>query len=699
MRVIFYSLFSFAISSGLFSEASSNPAEASTNSDTEYTLVWSDEFDVDGALDPGKWFHQTFAPANGSWFNGEEQHYTDRIENSFVENGVLKIVAKKETFNNGQSTKEYTSARLNSKYAFTYGRVDVRAKLPAGRGTWPAIWTLGQNINETGAYWQTQGFATTDWPATGEIDIMEHWGDSPNIIHWSNHTPAGFGGNPNTNKGEISNVSGAFHEYSIIWNEDEIVYLVDDVVKHTYNPSNKSLNNWPFDEPQFILLNVAMGGIFQSEPRVIDPNFVESAMEIDYVRVYEESIPLTQDSRLSDLKINGETISGFNINRSDYTYFLSEDQSTLPAISYTLINENSTVNLLEATTIPSAASIEVTSEDGSDSRTYTVNFKRPLAVPIDFESNEIAYEFVNFGGGFAEVVSNPAVATFNSSTKVVRNVKFEGEDFAGVVLPVDQNIDFTQGSVFKLNVYAPRIAVPLTLKLESPTGSNELVRSTLKANEWEVIGFDFVGLEKGDYDAITLIWDNGTVGDGSGNWTFFIDDIEVVDEIGTNSSLERLAIDNVDLSSFDPSLFSYNVELPAGAEQVPAIAAVATDQDALVLINEPLELPGTASIQVVAEDRSNVSIYEVAFTVEGALGLSEDLVTVYPNPTSKKLTITLRDSYVPDKTRLSVVDVSGRVYSLEWSKAERRLSADISELPPGVYFINLGFDKVRFVKR
>jgi beta-glucanase (GH16 family) len=121
-------------------------------------LVWADEFDTDGAVNPNNWFHQTQLPASGSWFNGEEQHYTNRIENSFVNNGFLNIVAIKESFTDQGETKQYTSARLNSKFAFTYGRVDVRARLPFGDGTWPAIWTLGKNISEDGAYWENQGF-------------------------------------------------------------------------------------------------------------------------------------------------------------------------------------------------------------------------------------------------------------------------------------------------------------------------------------------------------------------------------------------------------------------------------------------------------------------------------------------------------------------------------------------------------------
>jgi beta-glucanase (GH16 family) len=113
-------------------------------------LVWSDEFDKNGSVDANNWFHQTQLPVGGSWFNNEVQHYTDRIENSSVNSGFLKIVAIKENYTNQGVTKAYTSARLNSKFSFKYGRVDVRAKIPVDQGTWPAIWMLGKNTNEDG---------------------------------------------------------------------------------------------------------------------------------------------------------------------------------------------------------------------------------------------------------------------------------------------------------------------------------------------------------------------------------------------------------------------------------------------------------------------------------------------------------------------------------------------------------------------
>lgn len=244
----------------------------------EPELVWSDEFDVDGGIDNTKWLAETVPPFNGSWANGEKQHYTDRPDNSYVSDGTLKIIAKKETYTFQNSTKEYTSARLitKDKYEFTYGRIDVRAKLPDGIGTWPAIWTLGANID------------AVSWPACGEIDIMEHWRHDnypEGQVSSATHTTACSGGCPNVSVGHtnLPDYNTEFHVYSVEWNEDELNFLIDGNFRYRYRPSPKTTDNWPYSEDQFIILNVAMGGSWFA----IDPNFTESTMEVDYVRVYQ----------------------------------------------------------------------------------------------------------------------------------------------------------------------------------------------------------------------------------------------------------------------------------------------------------------------------------------------------------------------------------------------------------------------------
>jgi beta-glucanase (GH16 family) len=231
---------------------------------TDYTnLVFSDEFNTDGAPDSSKWGYDLGA---GGWGNAEAQYYTNSANNVIVQGGNLKITAKAENFN----SSNYTSARLKSenKFEFTYGKVEVRAKLPSGGGTWPAIWMLGQN------------YATNSWPACGEIDIMEHKGNEQNKIYGTLHYPGNSGGNGNSNSTTIAGASTQFHVYKTIWSPTSVKLYVDDVLFHTV-ANNGTL---PFNADFFLILNVAMGGTFGG---TISPSFTQSSMEIDYVRVYQ----------------------------------------------------------------------------------------------------------------------------------------------------------------------------------------------------------------------------------------------------------------------------------------------------------------------------------------------------------------------------------------------------------------------------
>ncbi|WP_149302681.1 glycoside hydrolase family 16 protein [Pareuzebyella sediminis] len=236
-------------------------------------MVWSDEFDSDGPVSTDNWFSETVPPNNGSWFNAEQQHYTNRVDNAYVSNGTLKIVAKKEKYTAFNSTKNYTSARLNSKFSFTYGRIEIRAKLPAGGGTWPAIWTLGSNITSVG------------WPSCGEIDIMEHVGNNVGKVSSAIQTPASHGNTVNVEFLNIENATIDFHVYVVDWTSDKMDFYVDDRLFYTYNPTVKNSATWPFDANQFILLNIAMGGTLGGN---IASEFNSATMEIDYVRVFQK---------------------------------------------------------------------------------------------------------------------------------------------------------------------------------------------------------------------------------------------------------------------------------------------------------------------------------------------------------------------------------------------------------------------------
>lgn len=228
-------------------------------------LIWSDEFNTDGAPDPLKWGYD-IGTGSGGWGNNELQYYTSRPENAVVLGGSLKIKAIKENY----SGSFYTSARLLSKdkFVFKYGKVEVRAKIPAGVGTWPAIWMLGNNINTVG------------WPACGEIDIMEHRGSELNKIFGTLHYPGRSGGNADGNTKIVPNATTEFHIYSMEWSASYIKIYADNELIHTVANST----NIPFNHDFFFILNVAMGGNFGGP---VDPTFTSATMEVDYIRVYK----------------------------------------------------------------------------------------------------------------------------------------------------------------------------------------------------------------------------------------------------------------------------------------------------------------------------------------------------------------------------------------------------------------------------
>ena len=254
-------------------------------------LVWSDEFDQDGPVSQDKWNVETIPPNNGSWWNGELQFYTDKEDNIRVEEGLLKITAKYESYEG----KNYTSARINTqdKFEFIYGRVEMRAKLPNWEGMWPAFWLLGANIDEIG------------WPNCGELDILEHGdyvkdstsndpGLISSVVHYG---PQDYSRQTTNVPGKIFFDTGQerfirsekiiekpfeeYHTYSMQWSPDKIQFFIDEEL-HLEFPMQSQHS--PFDKPFFLLLNLAVGGHWTDG--YVASGFTEATYKIDYVRVY-----------------------------------------------------------------------------------------------------------------------------------------------------------------------------------------------------------------------------------------------------------------------------------------------------------------------------------------------------------------------------------------------------------------------------
>ena len=224
--------------------------------------IWSDEFNTNGAPSSENWGYDIGA---GGWGNNESQYYTNRSDNVIVANGSLKIIAKKEAY----LGSSYTSARLltKGKFSFKYGKVEIRAKLPSGGGSWPALWMLGNNISTVG------------WPACGEIDIMEYAGNRVNKITAALHYLGNSGGNPFMGNTTITNAETEFHVYSLDWRETYIKIYVDNQLFLSFDNSSSV----PFNQDFFLIFNCAMGGSYGG---AIDPNFISSTFEVDYVRVF-----------------------------------------------------------------------------------------------------------------------------------------------------------------------------------------------------------------------------------------------------------------------------------------------------------------------------------------------------------------------------------------------------------------------------
>jgi beta-glucanase (GH16 family) len=236
------------------------------------TLVWKDEF-TGKTLDPAHWTYET---GGGGWGNNELEYYTGNPNNIYLSEGNLVIEAREET----RGTYNYTSARIKTqgKKTFTFGRVDIRARLPKGKGLWPALWMLGSNITQPGY----------GWPACGEIDIMELVGHTPATVHATVHW--GISGGAHYYTGDSYSVSqgdfsSAFHVFSFIWEEDKMTFLADDHVYYTATKAEIG-SNYPFNLPFFFIFNVAVGGNWPGPPDAT--TVFPQRMIVDYIRVFQK---------------------------------------------------------------------------------------------------------------------------------------------------------------------------------------------------------------------------------------------------------------------------------------------------------------------------------------------------------------------------------------------------------------------------
>lgn len=245
-----------------------------------YQLVWSDEFDYSGLPDSTKWNYDV---GGHGWGNNEKQIYLEKsLENSYVKDGILHIAALKKEYDNMQ----YTSSRLSTyeRFLIQYGKIEVKAKLPEGKGTWPVIWMLPETIRTK----------EEKWPLCGEIDIMEHVGKDPNMVHVSLHSKLynHIENTQVTHFEKLPDVFNDFHLYGIEWSTDSIKFFIDNKLFYEAikgeNGKVTANEGWPFEKPYYLILNLAIGGNWGGE---IDETIFPVKMEVDYVRMYQTVEP------------------------------------------------------------------------------------------------------------------------------------------------------------------------------------------------------------------------------------------------------------------------------------------------------------------------------------------------------------------------------------------------------------------------
>ena len=280
----FFSVASLFLFLGAVSQADEPnvPQTVKTNDGRELKLVWNDEFNGEGLPDPSKWSYEI-----GYVRNNEAQYYTDaRLENVCQKDGNLVITTLKEKYSlegkkntKGRAEAEYTSGAIETlgKASWLYGRVEVRAKLPKGKGIWPAIWMMGDNIGKVG------------YPKCGEIDVMEYVGHTPKRSHATIHMQ-----NKDNLRGVVSkgknlffeNLEEEFHVFALEWTEEQLTILVDERVALEFKRAEEAPKTpeWPFDKPCYIILNTALGGSWGG---AIAEDTCPAEFLIDYVRVYQ----------------------------------------------------------------------------------------------------------------------------------------------------------------------------------------------------------------------------------------------------------------------------------------------------------------------------------------------------------------------------------------------------------------------------
>ncbi|HNK26563.1 MAG TPA: family 16 glycosylhydrolase [Cyclobacteriaceae bacterium] len=632
-------------------------------------LVWSDEFEGTGAPNPAFWTHDTGA---GGWGNNEVQTYTTSTSNVRQENGKLIIDALKFGSN-------WTSGRIKTQglKTFTYGKIVFRAKLPIGVGTWPALWMLGQNITSVA------------WPACGEIDVMEHVGKNQGVVQAALHTPSSNGNTVNKGATSVPTVSTEFHDYAVSWNEQRIAFYVDNILYYTYNPSTKNASTWPFTGPQFLIMNIAMGGNFGGP--TIDPNLTSARMEVEYVRVYEEK----SEPSITGPKFVFENQTSISYTAPDYGGGITYNW-TLPETA-TLVSGQGTRQIsVDWGNADGELQLDIDGNTGCSSNSTSVNVTTIIEPTGDkylahsFSTSQLTGWTTNGGA---------SVTMQNVSDKLTVNYGLSAMRYIQLELP--RAVDLQDYSIVKLPITIPAssVSVPDLLMMFVDGDGNETTaaRYELDASKKDglsrLFSYNFDGtwdLNNPDVNPnyikyVRIYMFPGTAAFSLGDLYFYNNQTVPATPTGLATEINgsEVTLSWSDLSNAT-SFHIYRSSTENGTYTRLESNVRADDNPYLIFPTTSINYYKVTGVNSAGESAQSAAVEAIAVVTATENELAS--VTIFPNPSRGKFTIATPDQRIE---RVDFYDLQGRVMHFKTDISDQAITVSIDGAIKGTYFLRL----------
>lgn len=632
-------------------------------------LVWSDEFEGTGAPNSADWSYDLGA---GGWGNNEVQTYTNSTSNVRQENGKLIIDALKFGTN-------WTSARIKTqgKRTFTYGKIVFRAKLPTGVGTWPALWMLGQNISSVG------------WPACGEIDVMEHVGKNQNVVQAALHTPSSFGNTQNKGAESVPTASTEFHDYAVSWNEQRIAFYVDNKVYYTYSPSTKNASTWPFTAPQFLIMNIAMGGTFGGP--TIDPNLTSARMEVEYVRVYEE----VSEPQISGPKFVYENQNGVTYTAPDYGGGITYNW-TAPDGATIISGQGTKQVSVDWGNADGELLLDIDGDTGCPSNSTSLNVTTIIEPTGDkylahsFSTSQLTGWTTN-GGASVTMQNVSDKLTVNYSLSALRYIQLE--------LP--RAVDVNHYSIVKLPITIPAssASVPNLAMMFVDGDGNETTASRydLDASEKDGVNRLFSYNFDGTWDQnnpdvnpnyikyVRIYMFPGTASFSVGDLYFYNNQTVPAAPTGLTSEINGSEVKLTwnDLSNAT-SFHIYRSATEDGTYTRVESNVKTNENPYIILPTTSINYYTVTGVNSAGESAQSTAVEAIAVVTATENELAG--VTIFPNPSKGKFTIATPDQRIE---RVDLYDLQGRLMHFKTDITDQAITVSIEGATKGTYFLRL----------